>query len=87
MVRLVALPSSSMQTNGGEYSSFLTPGTTTTQATDGSVPPVVDDSGSESDSGGSGSDSGGSGSGSGSGGSSSGGSDSGGDEEGGGYYE
>ena len=53
MVRLVALPSSSMQTNGGEYSSFLTPGTTTTQATDGSVPPV-DDSGS----GGSGTDSG-----------------------------
>ena len=86
MVRLVALPSSSMQTNGGEYSSFLTPGTTTTQATDGSVPPV-DDSGSGGS--GSGSDSGGSGadSGSGSGGSSSGGSDSGGDEEGGGYYE
>ena len=77
MVRLVALPSSSMQTYGGEYSSFLTPGTTTTQATDGSVPPV-DDSGS----GGSGADSG-----SGSGGASSGGSDSGGDEEGGGYYE
>ena len=49
----------------------------TTQATDGSVPPV-DDSGS----GGSGTDQG-----SGSGGSSSGGSDSGGDEEGGGYYE
>ena len=67
----------SVQTYGGENSSFLTPGTTTTQATDGSVPPV-DDSGS----GGSGSDSG-----SGSGGSSAGGSDSGGDEEGGGYYE
>ena len=85
MVRLVALPSSSMQTYGGEYSSFLTPGTTTTQATDGSVPPV-DDSGS----GGSGTDQGsgsGADSGSGSGGSSSGGSDSGGDEEGGGYYE
>ena len=62
----------SVQTYGGESSSFLTPGTTTTQATDGSVPPV-DDSGS----GGSGSDSG----------SSSGGSDSGGDEDGGGYYE
>ena len=67
----------SVKTYGGESSSFLTPGTTTTQATDGSVPPV-DDSGS----GGSGSDSG-----SGSGGSSAGGSDSGGDEEGGGYYE
>ncbi len=67
----------SVQTYGGESSSFLTPGTTTTQATDGSVPPV-DDSGS----GGSGSDQG-----SGSGSSSSGGSDSGGDEEGGGYYE
>ena len=67
----------SVQTYGGESSSFLTPGTTTTQATDGSVPPV-DDSGS----GGSGTDQG-----SGSGGSSSGGSDSGGDEEGGGYYE
>ena len=67
----------SVQTYGGESSSFLTPGTTTTQATDGSVPPV-DDSGS----GGSGTDQGG-----GSGGSSSGGSDSGGDEEGGGYYE
>ena len=76
----------SVQTYGGENSSFLTPGTTTTQATDGSVPPV-DDSGSGGS--GSGSDSGGSGadSGSGSGGSSSGGSDSGGDEEGGGYYE
>ena len=76
----------SVQTYGGESSSFLTPGTTTTQATDGSVPPV-DDSGSGGS--GSGSDSGGSGadSGSGSGGSSSGGSDSGGDEEGGGYYE
>ena len=73
MVRLVALPSSSMQTNGGEYSSFLTPGTTTTQATDGSVPPV-DDSGSGSDSGGSGSDSGS-------------GSDTNGGEDGGGYYE
>ena len=80
----------SVQTYGGESSSFLTPGTTTTQATDGSVPPVDDsgsggsgtDSGSGSDSGGSGADSG-----SGSGGSSSGGSDSGGDEEGGGYYE
>ena len=81
MVRLVALPSSSMQTYGGEYSSFLTPGTTTTQATDGSVPPV-DDSGS----GGSGNDSG---SGSDSGGSSSGGSSSGGSSSGGGgsYYE
>ncbi|MCI7016789.1 MAG: hypothetical protein MR923_06740, partial [Prevotella sp.] len=67
----------SVQTYGGESSSFLTPGTTTTQATDGSVPPV-DDSGS----GGSGTDLGG-----GSGGSSAGGSDSGGDEEGGGYYE
>lgn len=67
----------SVQTYGGESSSFLTPGTTTTQATDGSVPPV-DDSGS----GGSGTDQG-----SGSGSSSSGGSDSGGDEEGGGYYE
>ncbi len=66
----------SVQTYGGESSSFLTPGTTTTQATDGSVPPV-DDSGS----GGSGSDSGSdSGSGSGS-------TDSGGDEDGGGYYE
>ena len=76
----------SVKTYGGESSSFLTPGTTTTQATDGSVPPV-DDSGSGGS--GSGSDSGGSGadSGSGSGGSSSGGSDSGGDEEGGGYYE
>ena len=76
----------SVQTYGGESSSFLTPGTTTTQATDGSVPPV-DDSGSGGS--GSGSDSGGSGadSGSGSGGSSSGGSDSGGDEDGGGYYE
>ena len=67
----------SVQTYGGESSSFLTPGTTTTQATDGSVPPV-DDSGS----GGSGTDQD-----SGSGGSSTGGSDSGGDEEGGGYYE
>ena len=67
----------SVQTYGGESSSFLTPGTTTTQATDRSVPPV-DDSGS----GGSGSDSGSS-----SGGSSAGGSDSGGDEDGGGYYE
>ncbi|MCI6081288.1 MAG: DUF6266 family protein [Prevotella sp.] len=67
----------SVQTYGGESSSFLTPGTTTTQATDGSVPPV-DDSGS----GGSGTDSG-----SGSGGSSAGGSDSGGGEDGGGYYE
>ena len=80
----------SVKTYGGESSSFLTPGTTTTQATDGSVPPVDDSgsggSGSSSDSG-SGSDSGGSGSGSGSGGSSAGGSDSGGDEEGGGYYE
>ena len=53
----------SVKTYGGESSSFLTPGTTTTQATDGSVPPV-DDSGSGSDSGGgSGSDSGGSSSG------------------------
>ena len=53
----------SVQTYGGENSSFLTPGTTTTQVTDGSVPPV-DDSGSGSDSGGgSGSDSGGSSSG------------------------
>ena len=78
----------SVQTYGGENSSFLTPGTTTTQATDGSVPPV-DDSGSGSGGSGSSSDSGGSGtdSGSGSGGSSAGGSDSGGDEEGGGYYE
>ena len=76
----------SVKTYGGESSSFLTPGTTTTQATDGSVPPVDDSgsggSGSSSDSGGSGTDSG-----SGSGGSSAGGSDSGGDEEGGGYYE
>ncbi|MCI7015726.1 MAG: hypothetical protein MR923_01225 [Prevotella sp.] len=75
----------SVQTYGGESSSFLTPGTTTTQATDGSVPPV-DDSGS----GGSGSDSGSGGSsagGSSSGGSSAGGSDSGGGEDGGGYYE
>ena len=62
----------SVKTYGGENSSFLTPGTTTTQATDGSVPPV-DDSGSGSDSGGSGSDSGS-------------GSDTNG-EEGGGYYE
>ena len=76
----------SVNTYGGENSAFLTPGTTTTQATDGSVPPVDDSgsggSGSSSDSGGSGTDSG-----SGSGGSSAGGSDSGGDEEGGGYYE
>ncbi|MDY4629520.1 MAG: hypothetical protein SO440_11530, partial [Prevotella sp.] len=76
----------SVDTYGGENSAFLTPGTTTTQATDGSVPPVDDSgsggSGSSSDSGGSGTDSG-----SGSGGSSAGGSDSGGDEEGGGYYE
>ena len=72
----------SVKTYGGESSSFLTPGTTTTQATDGSVPPV-DDSGSGSDSGGgSGTDSGG-GSGSDSGGSSSG-EDSG---VGGGIYE
>ena len=85
MVRLVALPSSSMQTYGGEYSSFLTPGTTTTQATDGSVPPV-DDSGSGG-SGGSGSDSGSGSGGSSAGGSSAGGSDSGGGEDGGGYYE
>ena len=63
----------SVQTYGGENSSFLTPGTTTTQATDGSVPPV-DDSGSGSG-------------GSSSGGSSAGGSDSGGGEDGGGYYE
>ena len=48
----------SVQTYGGENSSFLTPGTTTTQATDGSVPPV-DDSGSGS---GGGSSSGGGGS-------------------------
>ena len=73
----------SVQTYGGENSSFLTPGTTTTQATDGSVPPVVDDSGS----GGSGTDQGSGSGGSSSGGSSAGGSDSGGDEEGGGYYE
>ena len=72
----------SVQTYGGESSSFLTPGTTTTQATDGSVPPV-DDSGS----GGSGTDQGSGSGGSSSGGSSAGGSDSGGDEEGGGYYE
>ena len=76
----------SVDTYGGENSAFLTPGTTTTQATDGSVPPVDDSgsggSGSSSDSGGSGTDSG-----SGSGGSSAGGSGSGGDEEGGGYYE
>ena len=78
----------SVDTYGGENSSFLTPGTTTTQATDGSVPPVDDSgSGGSSTDQGSGSDSGGSGSGSGSGGSSAGGSDSGGDEEGGGYYE
>ena len=78
----------SVDTYGGENSAFLTPGTTTTQATDGSVPPVDDSGsgGSGTDQGG-GSDSGGSGSGSGSGGSSAGGSDSGGDEEGGGYYE
>ena len=76
----------SVQTYGGESSSFLTPGATTTQATDGSVPPVVD-----SGSGGSGTDqgsgSGGSSSGADSGSGSGGGSDSGGDEEGGGYYE
>ena len=72
----------SVQTYGGESSSFLTPGTTTTQATDGSVPPV-DDSGS----GGSGTDQGSGSGGSSSGGSSAGGSDSGGDEDGGGYYE
>ena len=76
----------SVQTYGGENSSFLTPGATTTQATDGSVPPVVD-----SGSGGSGTDqgsgSGGSSSGADSGSGSGGGSDSGGDEEGGGYYE
>ena len=78
----------SVDTYGGENSAFLTPGTTTTQATDGSVPPVDDSgSGGSSTDQGSGSDSGGSGSGSGSGGSSAGGSDSGGDEEGGGYYE
>ena len=69
----------SVQTYGGESSSFLTPGTTTTQATDGSVPPVVADSGSGW---GSGTDSG---SGSDGGGSSSGGSSSGGG--GGSYYE
>ena len=75
----------SVKTYGGESSSFLTPGTTTTQATDGSVPPV-DDSGSGSDSGGSGSDSGSGGSGSDSGGGSdnSGGSIPG---QGGGIYE
>ena len=72
----------SVQTYGGESSSFLTPGTTTTQATDGSVPPV-DDSGS----GGSGTDQGSGSGGSSSGGSSAGGSDSGGGEDGGGYYE
>ena len=76
----------SVKTYGGESSSFLTPGTTTTQATDGSVPPV-DDSGSGSDSGGgSGSDSGG-GSGSDSGGSSSGGSSGEDSDVGGGIYE
>ena len=76
----------SVQTYGGESSSFLTPGTTTTQATDGSVPPV-DDSGSGSDSGGgSGTDSGG-GSGSDSGGSSSGGSSGEDSGVGGGIYE
>ena len=72
----------SVKTYGGESSSFLTPGTTTTQATDGSVPPV-DDSGS----GGSGTDQGSGSGGSSSGGSSAGGSDSGGGEDGGGYYE
>ena len=76
----------SVQTYGGESSSFLTPGATTTQATDGSVPPV-DDSGSGSDSGGgSGTDSGG-GSGSDSGGSSSGGSSGEDSGVGGGIYE
>ena len=76
----------SVKTYGGESSSFLTPGTTTTQATDGSVPPV-DDSGSGSDSGGgSGTDSGG-GSGSDSGGSSSGGSSGEDSDVGGGIYE
>ena len=76
----------SVKTYGGESSSFLTPGTTTTQATDGSVPPV-DDSGSGSDSGGgSGTDSGG-GSGSDSGGSSSGGSSGEDSGVGGGSYE
>ena len=76
----------SVKTYGGESSSFLTPGTTTTQATDGSVPPV-DDSGSGSDSGGgSGTDSGG-GSGSDSGGSSSGGSSGEDSGVGGGIYE
>ena len=77
----------SVQTYGGESSSFLTPGTTTTQATDGSVPPVDDSgsggSGTDQGSGSGGSSSGGSDSGSGSGG----GSDSGGGEDGGGYYE
>ena len=68
----------SVKTYGGESSSFLTPGTTTTQATDGSVPPV-DDSGSGSDSGG--------GSGSDSGGSSSGGSSGEDSDVGGGIYE
>ena len=57
----------SVQTYGGETSAFLTPGTTTTQATDGATSegetptPPVDDSGSGSDSGtdqGGGSDSG-----------------------------
>ena len=72
----------SVNTYGGENSAFLTPGTTTTQATDGSVPPV-DDSGS----GGSGTDQGSGSGGSSSGGSSAGGSDSGGGEDGGGYYE
>ena len=76
----------SVKTYGGESSSFLTPGATTTQATDGSVPPV-DDSGSGSDSGGgSGTDSGG-GSGSDSGGSSSGGSSGEDSGVGGGIYE
>ena len=76
----------SVNTYGGENSAFLTPGTTTTQATDGSVPPV-DDSGSGSDSGGgSGTDSGG-GSGSDSGGSSSGGSSGEDSGVGGGIYE
>ena len=57
----------SVKTYGGETSAFLTPGTTTTQATDGATSegetttPPVDDSGSGSDSGtdqGGGSDSG-----------------------------
>ena len=78
----------SVKTYGGENSAFLTPGTTTTQATDGSdsaggtptTPPSGGGSGTDSG-GGSGSDSGG-GSGSDSGGGS--GSDSGGGED---YYE